>query len=141
MSKDTETFSPVIVCLCGSTKFKQEFMDATERETLAGRIVVSVGFFAHQLTDEERRTKLTPEVKKKLDELHLRKIDLADEVLILNVGQYVGASTRREAWYARRKEKAVRWLVEPAADPAALIDSWFDGWPEWQLAGEVAARA
>lgn len=115
-------------------------MQATECETLAGRIVVSVGFFAHALTDEERRAKLTPDVKARLDDLHLRKIDLADEVLILNVDQYVGASTRREAWYARRKGKVIRWLLEPAADPTLLVDSWFRDWDEWRVAGEVAAR-
>lgn len=140
MSRDTETFSPVVVCLCGSTKFKAQFEEATERETLAGRIVVSVGFFAHQLTDEERRARLTPEIKVMLDELHLRKIDLADEVLILNVDQYVGASTRREAWYARNQGKVLRWLIEPSADPALLVGSWFTGWADWQAAGKDAAR-
>lgn len=145
MSADTETFSPVVVCLCGSTKFREQFYEATERETLAGRIVLSVGFFAHALSDEERAKKLTPSVKTLLDELHLRKIDLADEVLILNVDGYLGASTRREAWYALRTEKKLRWLVEPVQHPElesveAWVRSWFADWDAWHAAGEVAAR-
>lgn len=139
MSRDIDTFSPPVVCLCGSTKFKRQFEEAAERETLAGRIVVSVGFFAHQLTDEERREKLTPEVKARLDDLHLRKIDLADEVLVLNVGGYVGASTRREAWYALRKGKVLRWW-EPPNYHEAGVAGWFAGWPEWQAAGAAAAQ-
>lgn len=49
-----------------------------------------------------------------LDELHLRKIDLADEVLILNVGSYIGESTRREIDYAKRNGKPLRFIEEEA---------------------------
>lgn len=101
---------PIIVCLCGSTKFKEEFIEfiaANFRETMAGRIVLSVGWFSH--TDGEIYTP-TKEEKKMLDDLHLRKIDLADEVLIINLGGYIGESTRREWQYAKKKLKLIRWL-------------------------------
>jgi hypothetical protein len=99
---------PRIVCLCGSTRFMDAFFDAGWAETLEGRIVLSVGVCKH--ATHHGGESLGPEVAAMLDELHLRKIDLADEVLILNVGGYVGESTRRELDYARRTEKAVRWL-------------------------------
>lgn len=112
---------PTIVCLCGSTRFGEAFRKANLEETLAGRIVLSIGCnmksdeetFGH-LSDDELR-----EVKQRLDELHLRKIDLADEILVLNVDGYVGESTTREVLYARRMGKRVRWL-EPANVPPHL---------------------
>jgi cell division protein FtsB len=104
---------PTIVCLCGSTRFWRQFQVSGLAETLAGRIVLSIG--AASGTDDEHFGNLpAPEydrLKAMLDELHMRKIDLADEVLILNVGDYVGDSTRRELYYARANGKRVRWLV------------------------------
>ncbi len=100
---------PVIVCLCGSTRFMGAFFLAGWQETLAGRIVLSVG--VSKYSDGGYGGKpLTPAEIERLDELHLRKIDLADEVLILNVGGYIGESTRRELEYARAHDKLVRFL-------------------------------
>ena len=96
---------PTIVCLCGSTKFRNAFEAANKAETLEGRIVLSVGFFAHSGDGEP-----TEEQKRALDELHLRKIDLADEVLFLNVEGYVGASTMRELAYSVFQHKRFRFL-------------------------------
>ena len=101
---------PTIVCLCGSTRFGEAFAQANLRETLAGKIVLSVGCYTH--SDAELGIAQDGEVKRRLDELHLRKIDLADEVLVLNVGGYVGESTEREVLYALGKGKAIRWLDE-----------------------------
>jgi hypothetical protein len=103
---------PIIVCLCGSTRFSQAFHEANLRETLAGKIVLSIGCDFKSDTDLLLAGKLTPEDKQRLDELHLHKIDLADEVLILNVGGYVGESTANEAYYAASQGKHVRWLEE-----------------------------
>lgn len=105
---------PVIVCLCGSTRFLDAFRKANLEETLAGHIVLSIGcdmrtdteIFGH-MPDAE----LT-KVKQQLDELHKRKIDLADEILVLNVGGYIGQSTRSEVIYARTHSKRIR-LLEP----------------------------
>ncbi len=102
---------PTIVCLCGSTRFKEAFDNANYQETMAGKIVLSVGFFMH--TSGNRHGEdigATPEQKIALDELHKRKIDLADEVLILNVNGYIGDSTKSELTYAQKHSKIIRWL-------------------------------
>ena len=100
---------PLVVCLCGSTRFVDAYMEAYASETDAGRIVLSVGRFkpVHGWDDAK---------KAKLDALHLRKIDLADEILVLNVGGYIGDSTRREIDYAQTHGKNVRWLEAQAPD-------------------------
>jgi len=97
---------PKVVCLCGSTRFSEEFREANLRETLAGRIVLSIG--ADFKSDQALG--LTVADKARLDELHKRKIDLADEILVLNVGGYIGDSTRSEIEYACVHGKAVRYL-------------------------------
>lgn len=99
----THSVRPTIVCLCGSTRFVDAFMEADGRETDDGKIVLSVGRFKPVYGWDAEK-------KAKLDELHLRKIDLADEVLILNVGGYIGESTRRKMEYARAGGKCVRFL-------------------------------
>lgn len=100
---------PRIVCLCGSTRFYDAFQRANYDETMAGRIVLSVGFYPHSSQHGEGVGHDSAQ-KVALDELHLKKIDLADEVLILNVGGYIGDSTRRELAHAVATGKAVRWL-------------------------------
>lgn len=102
---------PEIVCLCGGTRFEETFHAENRRLTLAGTIVLTVGVFGHD--DAET---LTEEQKVQLDELHKRKIDLADRVHVLNVDGYVGESTRSEIAYARNREDPVTWL-EPEAIP------------------------
>ncbi|HET8908144.1 MAG TPA: hypothetical protein VFN11_14390 [Ktedonobacterales bacterium] len=103
---------PRIVCLCGSTRFSQAFHDANLRETLAGRIVLSIGCDMRSDADvfagmsEQELTR----IKAQLDVLHFAKIDLADEVLILDVGGYIGESTRREFCYAEMRGKVIRLL-------------------------------
>lgn len=102
---------PIIVCLCGSTKFKEAFDEANYNETMAGKIVLSVGFFMHATGNRHgEHVGCTPKQKIALDELHKRKIDLADEVLILNVGGYIGDSTRSELEYAQQHGKTIRYL-------------------------------
>ena len=102
---------PRVVCLCGSTRFYQQFMEANYRETMAGHIVLSVGFYPHAVREMHGEgVGITNEQKEALDELHKRKIDLADEVLVLNVGGYVGNSTKSEIGYAILHDKPIRWL-------------------------------
>lgn len=98
---------PTIVTLCGSTRFGDAYREANRRETLAGRIVLSVGLLGHQ-----EGIDMSGPVKAGLDELHLRKVELADEVLILDVGGYIGQSTRRELDHARAMGKRVRFWSE-----------------------------
>ena len=108
---------PRIVCLCGSTRFYEAWQEWNYRETMAGNIVLGVGFYPH-CADKAHAAHVGvgPGEKEKLDELHKRKIDLADEVLVLNVGGYVGDSTRSEIDYATAHGKPVRYL-EPLPQP------------------------
>lgn len=98
---------PIIVCLCGSTRFADAFRNAMRTETLAGKIVLSVGLLGHA-----EGIDMDGPVKAMLDALHLRKIDLADEVLILNVGGYIGKSTANELAYAKANNKIIRYLEQ-----------------------------
>ena len=99
---------PEVITLCGSTRFKSEFEAENRRLTLKGKIVISVGLFGHQEPDFDWTLH-----KAMLDELHLRKIDLADSIHVVNVGGYIGESTSREIDYARRAGKRISFLVCP----------------------------
>lgn len=101
---------PLIVCLCGSTRFMEAWQKANLEETLAGRIVLSIGCNTKSDADLQRLGELTAEKKAELDELHKRKIDLSDEVFVLNVGGYIGSSTRSEIDYAFANNKRIRFL-------------------------------
>ena len=96
-----------VITLCGSTKFKEEYLRAQKELTLQGNIVISVGLFGHS-GDAEVWAEGTKEM---LDDMHKRKIDMADEIFVINVGGYIGSSTRSEIEYATREGKAVRYLV------------------------------
>lgn len=94
-----------VVTLCGSTRFRDEFAKAQRDLTLEGYIVLSVGLFGHG-----DGIVLTEDVKTMLDDMHKRKIDMADEIFVINVGGYIGSSTRSEIEYARQTGKAVVFL-------------------------------
>ena len=98
-----------VVTLCGSTRFKDTFMEIQKRLTLQGYIVISVGLFGHA-GDEEVWTE---GIKEMLDDMHKRKIDMADEIFVINVDGYIGSSTRSEIEYARKTGKPVRYLEVP----------------------------
>ena len=95
-----------VITLCGSTKFKEQYLEAQKRLTLEGNIVISVGLFGHSGDDEV----WTEGTKAMLDDMHLRKIDMADEVFVINVGGYIGSSTWNEIKYAMDHGKEVRYL-------------------------------
>lgn len=97
-----------VVTLCGSTKFKDEFMKAQKDLTLQGNIVISVGLFGH--ADNEYQTVLTEEVKEMLDDMHKRKIDMAEEIFVINKNGYIGSSTKSEIEYAIATGKKVVYL-------------------------------
>ena len=108
-----------VVTLCGSTRFKDAFMEAQKRLTLAGNIVISVGLFGHSGDEEvwEGMSEDTiTQTKEMLDDMHKRKIDMADEIFVLNVGGYVGDSTKSEILYALATGKNVQYL-EPDRAP------------------------
>lgn len=102
-----------VVTLCGSTRFKEQFMNAQKDLTLKGYIVISVGLFGHsgdsevwENMDEGTLTK----TKEMLDDMHKRKIDMADEIFVINVNGYIGESTKSEIEYAKRTGKNVNYL-------------------------------
>ena len=97
-----------VITLCGSTKFKEEYLDAQKRLTLEGNIVISVGLFGHS-GDSEVWSEGT---KAMLDDMHKRKIDMADEIFVINVGGYIGDSTRSEIEYAKSTGKGVKFLEQ-----------------------------
>jgi hypothetical protein len=99
-----------IITLCGSTKFKAEFIEVQKRLTLEGNIVISVGLFGHS-GDSEVGSDST---KMMLDDMHKRKIDLADEIFVINVDGYIGSSTRSEIEYALKTNKSVKYLETPS---------------------------
>lgn len=102
--------TPTIVCLCGSTRFMDAFFDAGWKFTLQGMIVLSVGVCKH--AKDHGGEALGQDVADKLDELHFRKIDLADFVYVLNVGGYIGKSTSKEIAYARSLSKNIEYLED-----------------------------
>ena len=105
-----------VITLCGSTRFKDQFMEVQKRLTLEGNIVISVGLFGHS-GDEEVWDGMDEgtlsKTKMMLDDMHKRKIDMADEIYVINVGGYIGESTRSEIEYAEMNNKVVRYLEEP----------------------------
>ena len=113
-----------VITLCGSTRFKEAFIEAQKRLTLEGNIVISVGLFGHsgdtevwEGMSEDTLTK----TKEMLDDMHKRKIDMADEIFVINVGGYIGSSTRSEIEYALATGKAVRYLEPIPVDESSCI--------------------
>lgn len=103
---------PLVVVICGSTRFRAEMTAANRDLTLAGRIVLGPGVFGHDgdpVTDEQKTA---------LDALHLAKIRLADQVYVVNPGGYIGDSTSREIAYALEHGKPVHYLITLEGDPA-----------------------
>lgn len=103
---------PTIVCLCGSTRFYEAFQQANYDRTMAGEIVLSVGFYPHAKAESGHGEGVGHDSAEKvaLDELHKRKIDLCDYVLVLDVGGYIGSSTRSEIEYAEKIRRPVYYL-------------------------------
>ncbi len=98
-----------VITLCGSTRFKEEYMRVQKELTLKGCIVISVGLFGHSGDDEV----WSEGTKQMLDDMHLRKIDMADEIFVINPGGYIGSSTTNEIAYANACGKKINYLVNP----------------------------
>lgn len=113
MTTTDEKKAPTIVCICGSGRFVEAWRAATRREGLAGRIVLGL---AVMIGDGDTPIPHDTPEKKILDELHLRKIDLCDVVLVLDVDGYTGESTMAEMKYARSILKPIRFWSEELVD-------------------------
>ena len=95
-----------VITLCGSTKFKDDFLKEQKRLTLEGNIVISVGLFGHSGDNEAMNIK----TKEMLDDMHKRKIDMADEIFVINKNNYIGNSTKSESEYALKNNKVVKYM-------------------------------
>lgn len=95
-----------VITLCGSTKFKEHFQKVEETLTLKGMIVISLGFFANEECGISHEQELL------FEEMHKRKIDMADEILVVNVNGYIGASTSKEIEYAKKHGKKIRYYTD-----------------------------
>lgn len=96
-----------IVTLCGSTRFKDDFIRVTAEETLKGNIVLSVGLFGHS---PEWHLDMAGKTKRMLDQLHFRKIEISDEILVINKEGYIGLSTCDEIHYAQALGIPIRYM-------------------------------
>ena len=105
---DESTERMTVITLCGSTRFKEQFLEQQKRLTLEGNVVISVGLFGHSADEEVWK----PGMKEMLDKMHFQKIDMADEIFVINVGGYIGESTKREIAYAKSKGKIINYLEE-----------------------------
>jgi len=102
-----------IITLCGSTKFKKEFLRVQKDLTLKGNIVLSLGIFT-QSDDKDIFENMDEETFKNtkvmLSDMHKRKIDLSDEIFVINVNGYIGESTKNEIDYAQNTGKKINYL-------------------------------
>ncbi|WP_091159001.1 hypothetical protein [Paenibacillus sp. 453mf] len=93
-----------VITLCGSTKFKKEFEQTNRYLTLKGNIVISLAFF-----EQSEGIEITKEQAELFEEIHFRKIDMSDEIFVIDVGGYIGRSTRKEIEYAIENGKIVKF--------------------------------
>jgi hypothetical protein len=124
----TARFTAPIVCICGSTRFRQAWVWENARLTQEGYIVLAVGLWGHHNGGGNvLGVELTDERKARLDELHKRKIDLCEWVWVLDIGGYIGDSTRSEIEYAEKIGRPLRYLsqefpdYQEPADPLATL--------------------
>ena len=103
-----------VVTLCGSTRFKNEFIKIQKELTLNGYIVISVGLFGHdgdaEVWEGMDENSLTA-IKMMLDDMHKSKIDMTDEIFVINPGGYIGDSTWSEICYAYMTDKKIVSMV------------------------------
>ncbi len=102
---------PTVVTICGSSRYKNEHLAMCQRETLMGNIALGMGFFHH-----EDKVPITEEIKRKLDILQGKKIDMSDEILVVNPHGYVGESTKKAIVHAIARSKPIRWTDPPSGE-------------------------
>lgn len=94
-----------VITLCGSTKFKEDFFKVQKELTLKGNIVLNLGVFTQ--SDDE---KLSEEIIEMLSDIHRHKIDMADEIYVINKNNYIGNSTMSEIKYAEAQGKVINYM-------------------------------
>ena len=111
-----------VITLCGSSKFKKEFIEVAEKLTLQGNIVISLGLFGH--ADNKYETVITDDIKEMLDEAHKAKITISDSIFVINPGGYIGDSTRDEISYAESLGLDIEYLEPIKYTYRGWIDSF-----------------
>lgn len=104
-----------VICLCGSTRFTDQMLVKQWELTKQGHVVLTWcvlpnSYFENKNMKEHSHIGDQENIKELIDEVHKRKIDLSDEVLVINVDDYIGDSTRSEVAYAIEHNKPVKWL-------------------------------
>lgn len=102
-----------VITLCGSTKFKEQFMEAQKELTLNGFIVISPCIFKHSEDDIEVIEvfdKWDNKIMTTLEDMHKQRIDMADEIFVINYKGYIGDSTKSEIEYAMKQGKGIRYM-------------------------------
>lgn len=117
-----------VVTLCGSSRFKEDFDAEMKRLTLEGFVVISLGLFGHLDPGFDVGTTEEPsEAKVMLDNLHFRKIDLANRVHVINPEGYIGHSTGNEIHYAAWRGKELSYLTpHETVDPSMFDHDYGD---------------
>lgn len=100
---------PKIICLCGSARFTDAVYKAYANEALKGNLVLT---YLPERVFTSRMWHSDTVLKTALDTLHLQRIDLANEILVLNVEGYIGKSTSNEIKYAKSIGKQIRYLED-----------------------------
>lgn len=116
-----------VITLCGSSKFKEEFIEANEKLSLAGAAVFSLGLFGH--VDKKYESVITPEVKSRLDIVHRKKIYLSDAIFVINKDDYIGYSTNREIDYAMHR--GVKIFTLEKSKHFVTVDYGYDAILKW----------
>lgn len=96
-----------VFTLCGSTKFMDKILEVHEELELQGYVVIGI-------VKHVRKEPYTTEEEELLDVLHKIKIDMADAIYVVNVGGYIGSSTRSEIEHAKKAGKEIYYLVNPS---------------------------
>ncbi|TCT15622.1 hypothetical protein EDC18_103330 [Natranaerovirga pectinivora] len=108
-----------VITLCGSTKFKEQFEQTNAYLTLQGNIVISLAFF-----EQSEGFEITQDQAELLGNIHFRKIDISDEIFVINVDGYIGSSTRKEIEYAKEKGKAVSYYTDTEIPSQFLVEEY-----------------
>ncbi|MFK4566703.1 hypothetical protein [Enterococcus sp. UD-01] len=104
-----------VITLCGSAKFMKEFKEVEANLSLKGIAVLSPIFF-----EQSKTSKITKEVAQLLGNMHFRKIELADEIFVMDVGGYIGESTRKEIAFAKSNNKNIRYYSAFISDSTCI---------------------
>lgn len=99
-----------VVCICGSTRFKKETLEMAEKLSIEGHVILMVNCWNHADAFHEPQNEKDKAVKAMLDDMHLQKIRMSDYVLVMNIGGYIGKSTKAEIEYAKKIGKPIKWI-------------------------------